>query len=127
MQLNNPVRKLLYVNQAQRHLSMPRRKEGNAFPDEGWHYRDDELVDRALVQEGTDDLASAHQPDALAGLCAQMFGKRADRLADELDAGGHGRRGAPPREHIVEGARTKARSQLEAPVVGLASEDLRIR
>jgi hypothetical protein len=37
MQLNDAVRKLLYTEQAERHLTMPRCK-GDTFPDEGWAY-----------------------------------------------------------------------------------------
>jgi hypothetical protein len=62
--------------QAERHLTMPRCKEGHAFTDEGWHDGDDELVNRVLVQEGPDDLASAHHPDVLASLRAEAFGRR---------------------------------------------------
>src|SRR5260370_39258127 len=75
MQLNDAVRKLLYPEQAERHLAMPRCKKGNAFPNEGRHDGDDELVDRLLVQKGPDDLASAHHPDVLAGLQAEASAK----------------------------------------------------
>src|SRR5687768_16138926 len=74
MQLYDVIGKLLYTEQAERHLTMPRCQEGNAFPDEGWHDGDDELVNRVLVQEGPDDLASAHHPDVLASLGADAFG-----------------------------------------------------
>ena len=47
MQLNDAVRKLLYTEQPERHLAMPRCKKRNAFADEGWHNGDDELVNRA--------------------------------------------------------------------------------
>src|SRR5260370_2937014 len=108
MQLNNAVRKLLYTEQAERHLPMPRCKKGNTFPDEGWHDGDDELVNRCLVQEGPDNLASAHHPDVLASLRAEAFGKGTDRLSDEVDARGHGSRRSPPREHLGHGSCTEA-------------------
>ncbi len=95
MQLNDAVRKLLYTEQAERHFAMPRCKEGNAFPNEGRHDGDDELVDRLLVQKGPDDLASAHHPDVLAGLRAEAFGEGTDRLGNEVDARGHGSRRPP--------------------------------
>jgi len=126
MQLNDAVRKLLHTEQAERHLTMPRCKKGNTFPDEGWHDGDDELVNRGLVQEGPDDLASAHHPDVLASLRAEAFGKGTDRLGDEVDARGHGSRRRPPREHIVHGICTEARAHLQTPVEGLAAEDLGI-
>src|SRR5216684_7702367 len=126
MQLNDAVRKLLYTEQAERYLAMPGCKEGNAFPNEGRHDGDDELVDCLLVQKGPDDLASAHHPDVLASLRAEAFGKGTDRLGDEVDARGHGSRRPPPREHIVHGICTEARAHLQTPVEGLAAEDLGI-
>src|SRR5438552_7883255 len=126
MQLNDAIRKLLYTEQAERHVAMPRCKEGNAFPDEGWHDGDDELINCVLVQEGPDDLASAHHPDVLASLRAEAFGEGADRLGDEVDAGGHGSRRRLPREHIVHGTCTEARAHLQTPVEGLAAENLGI-
>src|SRR5215472_10707872 len=126
MQLNDAVRKLSYIEQAERYLTMPRCKKGNPFPDEGWHDGDDELVDRGLVQEGPNDLASAHHPNVLASLLAQAFGKGTDRLGDEVDACGNGSRRRPPGEHIVHGIRTEARAHLQTSVEGLAAEDLGI-
>src|SRR5260370_5703520 len=126
MQLNNAVRKLLYTEQAERHLTMPRCKKRNTFTDEGWHDGDDELVDRGLVQEGPNDLASAHHPNVLASLRAQAFGKGTDRLGDEVDACGNGSRRRLPREHIVHGIRAEARAHLQTPGEGLASEALGI-
>jgi hypothetical protein len=95
-------------------------------PKEGWHDGDNELVYRLLVQEGPDDLASAHHPDVLAGSRAEAFGEGTDRLGDEVDARGHGSRRPPPREHIVHGTFTEARAHLQTPVEGLAAEDLGI-
>src|SRR5437868_5835469 len=126
MQLNHAVGKLLYTEQAERHRAMPRCEEGNAFPDEGWHERDDELVNRVLVQEGRDDLASAHHPDVLASLRAETFGEGADRLGDEVDAGGHGSRRRLAREYIMHGTCTEERAHLHTAVEGLAAEDLGI-
>jgi hypothetical protein len=59
VQLNDAVRKLLFPKRAERHRAMPRCKEWNAFTDEGWHDGDDEFVNRVLIQERPDDLASA--------------------------------------------------------------------
>src|ERR687887_509636 len=79
---------------------MPRCNEGNAFPDERRHDGDNELVNRVLVEEGPDDLTSAHHPDVLASLLAEAFGKDADRVRHELDAGRHGCRSRPPSQPI---------------------------
>src|SRR5215510_3637866 len=126
MQLNDAVWKMLYTEQAERHLTAPRYKEGYAFPDEGWRHGDDELVNSVLVQEGSDDLASAHHPDVLASLRADTLGKSADRIGDEVDAGGHGSGRRPSREHIVHSIRAEARAHLQTPVEGLAAEYLGI-
>jgi len=126
MQLNDAVRKLSYTEQAERNLTTPRCKKGNTFPDEGWHNGDDELVYCGLVQEGPDDPASAHHPDAFASLRAESFGKGTDRLGDEVNARGHGTRRRPPGEHIVHDISTEARTHLQASVEGLAAEDLGI-
>src|ERR1700716_97003 len=124
MHLNDAVRKLLYTEQAERYLTMPRCEKGNTFPDEGWHDSDDELIDRALVQEGSDYLAAAHHPDVLARLRAEAFGKGTERLGDEVDPCRHRSSPRPPREHIVHGICTEARAHLQTPVEGLAAEDL---
>src|SRR5687767_6562275 len=124
MQLNDAVWKLLDAEQAERDLAMPRRDEGNAIPDEGRHDCDDELVNRVLIEERTDDVPSAHHPDVLAGLRAEAFSERGDRLGDEVDADGHGSRRRLPGEHIVHAARTERCAQLQAAVEGPAAEDL---
>jgi len=126
MQLNDAVRKSFYTEQAERHLTMPRRKQGNTCPDEGWHDGDDELINRGLVQKGPDDLASAHHPDVLASVRAEALGKGTDSLGNEIDTCGHGSRRRPPREHIVDGICTEARTHLQTLVEGLAAEDLGI-
>jgi len=105
---------------------MPGCNEGNAFPDERRHDADDELVDRVLVQEGPDDLTSAHHPDVLARLLVEAFGKGPDRLGDELDAGRHGCGGRSAREHIMHVICAERRAHLYTLVEGLATENLGI-
>src|SRR5215470_10071372 len=126
MQLNNAVGKLLDTEQAERHVTMPRGNQGNTFPDEDRHDGDDELVNRVLVQEGANDVASAHHPDVLAGLSADVFGKGSDRFGDERYARGQGSRRPSPREYIVRRACTEARAQLETSLEGLAAENFGI-
>ena len=60
MQLNNAVRKSLQRSQPERHITMSRGDKGNTFADERRYDGDDELVNRALIQERSDNLASAH-------------------------------------------------------------------
>src|SRR5882762_4178984 len=106
VQLNDAIQKLLYTEQAKRYRAMPCGKQWNAFPAKDWHHGDNELVNRVLVQEGPDDVASSHQPDVLASFLAEVFGEGTDRIADEVDARGHGSSRRPPREHIVQGTCT---------------------
>lgn len=89
MQLNDAVWKLFEAEQAERDVTMARCDQRNPFTDECWHHGNDEFVDRVFVEERSDDLASAHQPHVLAWLSADAFGKRSNRLADEVNAGRH--------------------------------------
>ena len=75
---------------------MPRRNKGHAFADEYRHDSDDELLNRALIEEGADDLASTHHPDVLASCLRRRSAKTLiDWLTNstpiDADAGG-GRR-----------------------------------
>src|SRR5262249_9615233 len=97
---------------------MPRCNEGNAIPNEGRHDADDELVNRALVKEGPDDLTSAHDPDVLASSLAEALGKGPDRLRNKLHADGHGYRGWVAREHIMHVICGEARAHLHTQVEG---------
>jgi len=105
---------------------MPRCNEGNAFPDERRHYRDNELVNRVLVKEGPDDLTSTHHPDVLARLLADSLDKGPDRPRDELNPGRYGSRGRPARENIVHVIYAETRAQLQAQIEGLATENFAI-
>ena len=102
---------------------MARCNEGNAFADERRHDGDDELVNRVLVKEGSDDLTSAHHPDVLASLLAEALGKGPDRFRDKLDPGGDGYRGSPTREDVVYVLRCEARTHLHTQVEGLATQN----
>src|SRR5437868_14154431 len=123
MKLNYAVRKSLRRQQAERHFTTRRCNKRNAFPDEGRHDTDDELVDCALVKEGPDDLTSAHHPDVLASLLAEAFGKSPDRFGDEFDAGRNERSRRPAREHIMNFICAEARAQLHTHVESLATEN----
>ena len=100
---------------------MPRRNEGNTFPDERRYDGDDELVNRVLVKEGPDDLTSTHHPDILASLLADALGKDPDRLRHELDPGRHQCRGRTAREHIMQVIGAEAGAHLYTQVEGLAT------
>src|SRR5262245_3506176 len=126
VELYHSIRKGLRGPQAQRHFTMPGCDEGNAFPDKRRQDVDDELINRVLVKEGTDDFTSAHHPDILAGLLAEAFGKCTDRLLDKLDAGRYERRGRAVREHIMQVICAEARAHLDAQVEGLTTKNLGI-
>lgn len=126
MQLNDAVRKTLRAAQAERHVTMPWRNQGNAFANEYRHNADDELVDGARVEKRPDDLTSAHHPDVLAGLFAETLGENADRLGDELDTGRDGRRGRAAREDVVHVIGAEARTQFHTHLVRLATENFGI-
>ena len=126
MKLNDAVRKSLQGSQPQRHLTMPRCNEGNAFSDENRHDGDDELVDGVLVKKGPDDLTSAHHPDVLASLLAEAFDKGPDRLRDELDADRYRSTGRSTRKHIMHVICAEARAHHQTEIEGLATENLGI-
>ena len=71
LKLNNAVRESLRGPEPERHLTMPRGNNWNALADERRHNGDDELVNRALIEERSDDLTSAHHPNVLASLLAE--------------------------------------------------------
>jgi len=101
VELYHSIREGLRGAQAQRYFTMPRCNEGNAFSNKGRYDANDELINSVLVKEGTDDFASAHHPDILAGLLAEALGKCTDWLLDEVDAGGYGRRSRPASSWIT--------------------------
>src|SRR5947209_4358420 len=103
---------------------MSRCNQRNAFPNEGRHDADYELVDRPLIQEGPDDLASAHQPDVLASLLAHALRKGPNRFRHKLDTGRHRRGRGVPRKHIMHVTWAKARTHLHTLVEGFAAKDL---
>src|SRR4026209_2683020 len=112
MQLHDAVRKLLDTNRAERHFAMPRCNERNPFSDEGWYDGDDELVNRVLIEKGSDDVPSAHHPDVLAGLSAKALDEVGDRLGEEVDPGRQRSRRRPPREDIMRAICAEPRTQL---------------
>src|SRR5438105_1945928 len=101
VKLHHAIRKPFHGTQFQRHLAMPGRDEWNAFADEDGYDADDEFVDGAFVQKRRDEPPASHQPDVLARLLAEAFGKRANRLRDEFDTGGHGCGRRRSGEHVV--------------------------
>src|SRR5204863_6282837 len=68
VQLDDAVVEALDGAQVEGHVALTPRDERDAVADEHGDYVDDELVDRARIQKGGDDVATAHQPDVLARL-----------------------------------------------------------
>src|SRR5262252_3491806 len=92
VQLHDPVGKLFDRTQIKRHLAMTPRDERYALADEDWHDADDEFVDGAFIQEGRDDVATAHHPDVLPVARPQPFREGADVTGDEFDTSRRGYR-----------------------------------
>src|SRR6516162_7497936 len=87
-QPDHAVRILFDRTQKQREVTMARGDEGDAFADEDGDDVNVELVDLAGIEEGGDDLATAHHPDVFSGLFPQPPDEAFDRFSDELNAGG---------------------------------------
>src|SRR5262249_27090070 len=85
-QLYQAVLETFRGEQLQRHMAGPPRDQGNAVSDEHRDHADDELVDRARVEERRDQLAAPHQPDVLARPLAEAADELADVSAHELDS-----------------------------------------
>src|SRR5947207_11218354 len=84
MQLNDTVLEAIHGGQLQGYVTMTPRDQRDAVPNEHGDHTDGELVDRLRVEKRGDDLATAHQPDVLAGLFSQMAHQWADGIIHEL-------------------------------------------
>src|SRR5262249_26459929 len=124
--LHNAVGKSFHSFEAKRHFTTPRCNEGYAFPDERRHDGDDELINCVLIKEGRDDLPSAHHPDVLASLLAKALGKGSDRLGDEMDLGGRGRRRGRATKNLMKVVCAEARTHLPTQGEVFTTEILRI-
>src|SRR5258708_728293 len=126
MQLNQTILEAFNRVQLQGHVTVTPRDQWNAIPNEHRGHADDELVDRAIVKKGGDELASAHQPDVLARLLSKTAYERADRTAHEL----HTRRGVGrwrlTGEDDVPTFRVELRPQGQGRLVGLPAKQLRV-
>src|SRR6476646_11645532 len=87
VQLDNTVWKWLSRTQAQLHLAMARGYQRYTFADKNGDDADDKLINRVLVQEGSNDLASSHHPNILSRSRAHLLRECTDRFSDEADAG----------------------------------------
>ena len=84
VQLHQTIVESFDLPQLQRHLTVTACYQWNTVADEHRHHADDEFVDRLLVEKGRDELAPAHQPDILAGLCPKLPNERANWLVGPL-------------------------------------------
>src|SRR5215467_10515344 len=85
--LHDPIRKFFDRTEMKRHLAMAPRDERYALTNEDGHDADDEFVDGAFVQEGRNDVATAHHPDVLPLAPPQALREGADVACDEFDTG----------------------------------------
>src|SRR5580765_2984734 len=83
----------------------------------------DEVVDHAFVQEGRDDVPTAHQPDVLALFLLQALREGANGGIDEFNASRHRCRWRLSRKHVVA---IECGAQLHADLVRLAAQHLRV-
>src|SRR5438309_472115 len=61
--------------------------ERNAFADQGGDDVNDELIDRAFVEERSDDAGAAHHPDIFSRQRTQTLGEFRNRFLNKLGSG----------------------------------------
>src|SRR6266404_951829 len=66
---------------------MPGCDQWNAFADQGGNDVNDELVDRAFVEERGDDAGAAHHPDVFSGQRTQTLGEFRNGFLNKLGSG----------------------------------------
>src|SRR5215469_4905222 len=66
--------------------------ERNTFTNNLWDHVDDEFIDLAAVEKGSERFGPAHQPYVLAFLSTQAFGELCDGLVDQNHLRNCGRR-----------------------------------
>src|SRR5215475_4269240 len=125
VQLHDPVGKVFDRTEMQRHLTMAPRDERYALANEDGHDADDEFVDGAFIQEGRDDVATAHHPDVLPFAAPQPLREGADVAGDEFDTGRRGCRRLS-RKHVGGALRIARRTQFQAHFVRLPSQHRRV-
>ena len=111
--------------QLQRHVALAPGYQWDALSNKNWGHTNDELVDRLFVKKGSDDVATAHQPDILAGLRAKAAYEWVDGLAYKLHTrGGVSRRGLAGEDDVA--IRVELRPHAQARFVGLSAKHYRI-
>src|SRR3984957_13960198 len=105
---------------------MSRRYQRYAFADERRDEANDKLIDRPFIEEGSDELATAHHPQILSGLSAHLFRERPYWLRYETDTDGDRWRGRPTLEHVVQVICAEVRAHLDTQVECLSTENLRV-
>ena len=105
---------------------MSRRYQRYAFADERRDDADDELIDRAFIEERGDEPAATHHPNILSGLSAHLFRERTYLLRYETDTDGDRGRGRLTREHVVHVICAEVRAHLDTQVESLSTENLRV-
>src|SRR5215470_1007235 len=88
--LDNPVGKSFYRTQVKRRMAMARRYQRYALSDEYRDNANDEFIDRAFVQEGSDEVPTTHHPNVLALLLFQALREGIDGAIDEFNASRRG-------------------------------------
>src|SRR5437773_5396129 len=91
--------------------------EWNAISDQCRDHMNDEFIDLAGVEKGSDDSGAAHHPDVFSFRSTQAPGELVDRFIDELDTLDL-LFGRTPSEDIVSDVLVKAAAEASAHVAG---------
>src|SRR5215510_14792987 len=120
--LDNPVGKAFYRTQVKRHMAMARRYQRYALSNEYRDNANDEFIDRAFVQERSDDVPTAHHPNVLVLFMFQALREGTDGAIDEFNTS---RRGCwrLSRKYVVA---IELRAHTQAQIVGLPAQQLRV-
>src|SRR5262249_2723034 len=121
--LDNPVRKAFYRTQVKRRMAMARRYQWYALSNE---YRDDandEFIDRAFVQERSDEVPTAHHPNVLALFVFQALLEGTDGAIDEFNPSRHRLWRRLSRKYVVV---IELRAHTQAQIVCLPAQQLRV-
>src|SRR5262245_28772758 len=121
--LDNPVGIAFYRTQVKRHMAMARRYQRYALSNEYRDNANDEFVDRAFVQEGSDEVPTAHHPNVLALLLFQAHCEGTDGPIDEFNTSRHGCWRRLSRKYVVA---IELRAHTQAQIVCLPAQQLRV-
>ena len=104
-------------------MAMARRYQRYALSNEYRDNANDEFIDRALIQERSDEAPTAHHPNVLALIVFQALHEGTDAAVDEFNTCRHGCRRRLSRKYVVA---IKLRAHTQAQIVCLPTQQLRV-